>query len=129
MANKIVRDPRLRSSLKGVAASNPITTHFDNVPEQYKELYNSYKENSHGTPILDKQSMAIFYEHAKVDPHDPDVFTILAEQNHKRFPPVYLVSCQYDPLRDDATIMELALRKAGVPTRHDVYEGLPHFFW
>ncbi|KAJ9602994.1 hypothetical protein H2200_012289 [Cladophialophora chaetospira] len=129
MANKIVCHPELRSSLKGVAASNPITTHFDNVPEQYKEMYNSYKENAHGTPIIDKKSMEIFYKYAKVDPHDSDVFTILAEGNHKNFPPVYFVSCQYDPLRDDATIMELALQRAGIPTRHDYYKGMPHFFW
>ena len=129
MANKIINRPELRDSLKGVAASNPITTHFDNVPERYRDIYNSYDENARGTPIIDKGSMEIFYEHAKVDPDDRDVFTILAEDNHKYFPPVYLVSCEYDPLRDDARAMELALKAAGVATRHDYYEGMPHFFW
>lgn len=129
MANKIIEDPKLRASLKGVAASNPLTTHFDNVPEQYRSRYTSYQENEKGTPILDKGSMMTFYEHDLVNHIDPDVFTILAEENHKHFPPTLFVSCQYDPLRDDATIMELALRKAGVPTRHDYYQGMPHFFW
>lgn len=129
VANKIINDLELQASLKGVAASNPITTHFDNVPEQYRSRYTSYQENEKGTPILDKGSMKIFYEYAKVDPHDSDVFAILAEENHKHFPPTYFVSCQHDPLRDDATIMELALCKAGVPTRHDYYEGMPLFFW
>lgn len=129
MANKIIQDPDMRFSLKGVAASNPLTTHFDNVPQKYRGVYNSYDENTHGTPIIDKGSMRIFYEHAKVDPRDSDVFTILAEENHQHFPPVYFVSCQYDPLRDDARVMELALEAVGVPTRHDYYEGMPHFFW
>ena len=34
-----------------------------------------------------------------------------------------------DPLRDDAFVMEHALKGAHVPTKHDYYKGLPHYFW
>lgn len=67
--------------------------------------------------------------HVGADPKDPDVFTILATDNHKNFPPVYFTACQFDPLRDDAYIMQEALEEAGVKTKLDYYPGMPHYFW
>lgn len=61
IANQIVKDSKYKSSLKGVAAQVPCTTHWDNVPEKYKSKYNSYTENAKGTPIIDKESMETFY--------------------------------------------------------------------
>jgi len=35
-----------------------------------------------------------------------------------------------DPMRDDAFIYERVLRlEYSIPTRMDVYPGLPHWFW
>ncbi|SMQ56207.1 unnamed protein product [Zymoseptoria tritici ST99CH_3D7] len=129
IANNITQDPELKSTIKGVAALVPTTAHWDSIPDKYKSKYNSYTENAKGTPIIDKGSMEIFYEHVKVDPNDPAVFTLLATDNHKNFPPVYFTSCEFDPLRDDAYVMEEALKEAGVPTKHDHYPGMPHYFW
>ena len=53
----------------------------------------------------------------------------LATDKHSEFPPVYMTSCEFDPLRDDAAIMELALKEAGVPVKHDYWAGFPHYFW
>jgi len=45
-------------------------------------------------------------------------------------PPVYLQICGMDPLRDEALIYEQVLRiEHKIPTRMDVYPGLPHGFW
>lgn len=129
MANRIVKDPSKRDGIKGVAAIVPCTLHWDNVPAEYQSLYKAYEENKEGVPIIDKNSMKIFYDHAGVDPKDSDIFTALATDNHKNFPPTYFVSCEKDPLRDDAYVMEAALKKAGVPTKHDHYKGMPHYFW
>ncbi|PPJ52349.1 hypothetical protein CBER1_09847 [Cercospora berteroae] len=129
IANQIVKDSKYKSSLKGVAAQVPCTTHWDNVPEKYKSKYNSYTENAKGTPIIDKESMDTFYTHVNADPKDPDVFTILATDNHANYPPVYFTACEFDPLRDDAYIMKDALDAAGVKTKLDYYEGMPHYFW
>ncbi|KAK4495235.1 hypothetical protein PRZ48_013564 [Zasmidium cellare] len=129
IANAVLQDPALKSSLKGIVAIVPATAHWETVPQKYKDKYHSYKENEKGTPIIDKESMEIFYNHLGADPHDPSAFPILAEENHKNFPPTYFASCEFDPLRDDATIMEIALKEAGVKTKHDTYKGLPHYFW
>lgn len=129
IANKVVQDPELKSSLKGIAAIVPVTLHYDNVPEKYKSMYKAYTDNEKDAPIIDKESMAIFFEHGGLDPKDADTFTALAEENHKNFPPTYFASCEFDPLRDDSYVMEKALKDAGVETKHDHYKGMPHYFW
>ena len=58
----------------------------------------------------------------------PDTFVALSE-NLKSFPPTYLTSCEFDPLRDDSKVIESALKEVGVPTKHDYYAGMPHYFW
>jgi versiconal hemiacetal acetate esterase len=129
IANRIVKDPSKRDGVRGVAAMVPATLHYDHVPDEYKDMFKAYEDNKTGVPIIDKNSMEIFYKYAGVDPKDSDVFTALATDNHKNFPPVYFASCEMDPLRDDSYVMEAALKKAGVPTKHDHYKGLPHYFW
>ncbi|KAK3678138.1 Telomerase-binding protein [Recurvomyces mirabilis] len=128
IANVVLRDPELKSSLKGICAMVPLSVHPQNVPEKYKSMYKAYSENT-DTPILTAESMDIFYHHAGADPKDPGTFVGLAEDIHKQFPPTYLTSCEFDPLRDDAKIMEKALKDAGVPVKHDFYPGFPHYFW
>ncbi|KAK5080784.1 Telomerase-binding protein [Exophiala xenobiotica] len=129
ICNAVLKDPSLKDSMKGVAAMVPCTSHPDNVPDKYKPKYKSYTENAEGVPIIDRKSMEIFYEYLGADPNDPSCYTLLATDNHKNFPPVYLTSCEFDPLRDDAYVMEAALKEAGVDTKHDHYPGLPHYFW
>ena len=128
IANRVVKDPSKRDGIKGIAALLPCTLHFDNIPAEYKDMYKSY-DDSGRSPIIDKNSMKIFYEAAGVDPKDSDIFMALATENHKNFPPTYFASCEMDPLRDDAYVMEAALKKAGVPTKHDHYKGMPHYFF
>jgi len=129
VANQVLRDDKLKKSLKGIAAMVPVTTHWDNIPEKYKSKYNAYKENAQGAPVIDTESMDIFYKAANADPKDSACFTILATDKHAEFPPTYFTSCEFDPLRDDTTIMKQALDDAGVKTKHDYYPGFPHYFW
>lgn len=129
VANRLVKDPSKRDAIKGIAAIVPVALHWSHVPEEYKPMYKSYDDNKSGVPIIDQESMKIFFEHSGAKYDDPDIFVGLDAENHKNFPPTYLVACEKDPLRDDAFVMEAALKKAGVPTKLDYYEGLPHYFW
>ena len=99
------------------------------MPSKYKSDYKAIEENADGAPVIDKESMDIFYKAAKIDPKDASCFTILATDKHAEFPPTYFASCEFDPLRDDSTVMEKALKEAGVETRHDYWPGFPHYFW
>ncbi|EMC91855.1 hypothetical protein BAUCODRAFT_307726 [Baudoinia panamericana UAMH 10762] len=128
-ANQVIQDSSLKSSLKGIAAIVPVAVHWDSCPDKYKSKYTAYKDNAEDAPVINKQSMADFFKITGVDPNDENTFTSLATKNHKNFPPTYFASCEFDPLRDDATVMEAALKDAGVETKHDHYKGFPHYFW
>ena len=128
VANQIVQDPKLKPGLKGIAAMVPLTTHWDNVPEKYKSKYTAIEDNAKDVPVIDKESMQDFYKLTAVDPKDSTCFTILSDKLGD-FPPVYVTTCEYDPLRDDGTILLEALKEKGVQTKHDYYEGFPHYFW
>ena len=129
VANQVLRDPTLKPSLKGIVAMVPLTVHWDNVPSKYASKYTAYKDNETEAPVINKQSMNDFYKAAAVDPSDSSCFTLLATDKHAEFPPTYFASCEYDPLRDDSTVMEEALKEVGVKTKHDYYPGFPHYFW
>ncbi|KAK0277449.1 hypothetical protein LTR91_006080 [Friedmanniomyces endolithicus] len=128
LANQVLRDSSLKSSLKGIIAMVPLTLHYDHVPAKYKDMYTAYKDNAKDTPVIDGESMQIFYKHAGVDPKDPGTFVALSD-NLKDFPPTYITTCEFDPLRDDGFVLEKALKEVGVPTKHDHYAGFPHYFW
>lgn len=129
ICNKVLKDPSLKSSIKGVAAMVPLTIHPDRIPEKYKANYTSYTENAKGVPVIDRESMDLFYNALGASGGDPECWVLLDEANHKNYPPVYFTSCEFDPLRDDANVMEAALKSAGVSTKHDYYKGFPHYFW
>lgn len=71
----------------------------------------------------------------RLDAYKPDTASPLYNpfnhpKGHKGVPPVYFQICGMDPLRDEALIYEKVLREDyGIPTKLDVYPGLPHGFW
>jgi versiconal hemiacetal acetate esterase len=44
-------------------------------------------------------------------------------------PPTYLAVCGKDPLRDDGLVFAKQLKKVGVKTKINLYDGYPHVFW
>ncbi|KAE8375823.1 Alpha/Beta hydrolase protein [Aspergillus bertholletiae] len=129
VANHYAQRADSRKYIQGVVALVPLTLHWDNVPAEYKADYKSYDDNAANVPIIDKSTMESFYlEAVGADPSDSSIFTGLSS-HHQNFPPTYICTCGADPLRDDGTVMEKALRKAGVPTKLSTYPDLPHYFW
>ncbi|KAK3113876.1 hypothetical protein LTR53_008393 [Teratosphaeriaceae sp. CCFEE 6253] len=129
IALQVVRDPALKASLKGIVAMVPLAVHPAHVPEPYREMYTANQDNAVGTPVIDGESMAIFGSALGAEPTDEEAFVILATKDHKSFPPTYITTCEFDPLRDDGFVLEKVLTEAGVPVKHDHYPGMPHYFW
>ncbi|KAJ8074464.1 hypothetical protein PM082_015365 [Marasmius tenuissimus] len=104
----------------------PGVVHHSVVPEKYKSLYRSIEQNK-DAPILSRSGMDHFYAMYKPVPTETKYSPLLLE-THKGLPPAYLQVCGLDPLRDDGLIYEKVLREANVPTKLEVYPGVPHGF-
>ena len=117
------------NSVKGVVALCPCTVHPDHIPTAYQAEHRSYVENGTNVPLIDKASMLQFFADSGLKPDDKDYFVILDEEHHSLLPPAYIATCEFDPLRDDGTIMAEGLKKAGVSVKTVHYSGLPHCFW
>ncbi|KAJ3488058.1 hypothetical protein NLI96_g3103 [Meripilus lineatus] len=101
---------------------NPVTGQLLQIPHKQKLL--SIEQNKNA-PILPKENIFVFADHYKAPLSDPEV-SVLLHPNHKALSPAYIQVAGFDPLRDEGFLYEEVLREAGVRTRLDSYQGLPH---
>jgi acetyl esterase len=52
----------------------------------------------------------------------------LRAPDHSGLPPAYVVTCGFDPLRDEGRAYAERLRSAGVPVTYECFEGMVHGF-
>lgn len=89
----------------------------------------SYVDSATAKP-LNKPMMEWFAKQTLSKPEDrTDPRLDLIHANLKGLPPVVLISAQIDPLRSDADVLEVSLKKAGVNVEHKVYPGTTHEFF
>jgi cation diffusion facilitator CzcD-associated flavoprotein CzcO/acetyl esterase/lipase len=86
----------------------------------------SYVDNAEGY-LLTKGLMAWFWDHYcdLADRTDPMASPLRAD-DLSGLPPAMIVTCQFDPLRDEGDAYADALVAAGVPVRHLQCEGQTH---
>ena len=104
--------------IKGQILITPVTNGKDNSP--------SMTENAEGF-ILTKSLMDWFWDNY-ADPADranPKASPLLCE-NLTNLPPAFIVTAEFDPLRDQGNAYAEALAKAGVPTSNITYPGQIH---
>lgn len=116
-------------AVKGVVALGPPTLHSKNIPEVYRSAHTSFSQNKENVPILSIALMDGFFADAGIQPDDKDYFAALDRESHQLFPPTYIVTCEFDPLRDDGKVLAESLKTSGVDVKMEHYEGLPHCFW
>jgi acetyl esterase/lipase len=88
--------------------------------------HQSHTDNASGY-ILTKSLMEWFWNHY-ADPADrtnPKASPLLAS-NLANLPPTMIVTCQFDPLRDEGDAYAEALKAAGVPVQHLRARGHVH---
>ncbi|KAL7914492.1 alpha/beta-hydrolase [Trichoderma velutinum] len=139
ISNKVAQLARdLEPPLTGQFLACGIYIDPGSFPDRYKELYLSMEQNK-SAPILDTAALKQYMSAYKGDKPSPlsNPFSISQELHsdaiatrHKFLPPVYFQVAGMDPARDDSLIYDRILREEyGVPTRVDVYHGVPHGFW
>jgi cation diffusion facilitator CzcD-associated flavoprotein CzcO/acetyl esterase/lipase len=86
----------------------------------------SLEENAEGY-VLTRSLMEWFWDHYcdPADRSDPKASPLLAA-DLAGLPPAMIVTCQFDPLRDEGDAYAEALASAGVPVRHLRVEGHTH---
>jgi acetyl esterase/lipase len=86
----------------------------------------SYVENADGY-VLTKALMDWFWDHYcdPADRTDPRVAPLRAA-DLSGLPPAYIVTCEFDPLRDEGNAYAAALEAAGVPVTHVQARGHTH---
>jgi len=99
----------------------PVTDHeFDSV---------SMHDNAEGY-FLTRDAMRWFYSHYLDEPSvgaDPRVSPIRAD-DLSGLPPAFVITAEYDPLRDQGTAYAAAMRDAGTPVEAKTYAGMFHGF-
>ena len=88
----------------------------------------SFRENL--TYGLTPEAMAWFYDRyvpAGIDRNDPRISP--ARATLEGLPPAYLLTAEFDPLRDEGNAYAAALRAAGVEVDHECFAGQIHTFF
>lgn len=128
--------------------SPPVTGQFlscgfmaspDRVPLKYRHLFLSWEQNREAP--LYSRALVEEVRGLMAPEEDSPLWTVLDQKHpedapgevkmgHMGQPPTYFQACGLDANRDESLIYERVLRKeCGIPTRIDVYKGLPHCFW
>lgn len=89
----------------------------------------SYKELADGY-FLTKNLMHYFVNHYLNGPKDQTDWRAspLLASDHKGLPPAYVLTCGFDPLRDEGNAYAEKLRAAGVPVTQRKFDGQIHGF-
>jgi acetyl esterase len=91
----------------------------------------SYEENADGY-LLTREGMRWFFGHSlgsEAPAADPRLAPARAS-DLAGLPPALVVTCEYDPLRDEGGAYAERLRAAGVPVKLRRFDGMIHgFFW
>ncbi|KAF7341797.1 Esterase/lipase/thioesterase [Mycena sanguinolenta] len=126
VTHRSLKDPFFgKHKITGNWLQIPGLVHPAAYPPEYASELLSYVQNAEA-PLLSKAMIDLFYDCLQGPPTHPDVSPLLAD--HTGLPPTYLQVCGLDPLRDEGLLYEGLLREQGIPTRLDIYPGVPHGF-
>ncbi|KAJ3580163.1 hypothetical protein NPX13_g395 [Xylaria arbuscula] len=113
--------------LTGVWLAIPMVLDEAIVPNKFKDSWVSREQNAEALVIAQRDVVYVMKTYSP-DVTSPDFSPFNVQGAHVGLPPTYFQVCGQDPIRDDGLIYERVLRDHGVPTKIEVYPGLPHGF-
>ncbi|GJJ13701.1 hypothetical protein Clacol_007957 [Clathrus columnatus] len=141
LTQRSLKDPELKGKVTGQLLLIPTLIAHNAYPEKYKSELLSFDKDedkyiltknyaiacSGKKQVLSHYTLHEMY-HGGLQGTNPEVSPLLSE-SFEGLPPTYIQICGLDLLRDEAFLYEKLLKEAGVPTKVDVYPGLPHGFY
>lgn len=116
---------QLTFPLTGQWLNCPSIMSYQHVPEKWKHLYISLKQNEHA-PIFPAAALEILGKQTGWDWDSPWRSPMSSKHSLAGLPRTYTQVDGMDCLRDDGLIYDEMLKEAGVETRCDLYVGCPH---
>jgi acetyl esterase len=109
--------------LAGQLLIYPVTAHYNPATP-------SMIENAEGY-FLTRDAMIFFIDQYLADPSHAahPHFAVIGAPDLSRLPPAYVITAQYDPLRDEGEAYAARLGEAGVKVQHHRYDGMIHGFF
>jgi acetyl esterase len=106
-------------ALRAQFAAYPVTDH-------YTGHHASWQENKEGYGLT-AEVMQWFWDNFLTDPSRFDEASPLRAKDVAGLPPAMIITCQYDPLRDEGKAYADKLRAAGVETVYANYDNVHGF--
>jgi acetyl esterase/lipase len=130
----VARDEKSEPKITGVWSNCGSIRPLDPslLEEKYHERFLSRTQpECLNNPVLSPEIIDLMYRCAKPDMQSKLWAPLLwpSGDGHKGLPKVYQQLCGRDANRDEGLIFDDILKKEGVPSRVDLYPGLPHCFW
>jgi acetyl esterase len=114
----------------GPALSYQLLLYPVTVPAAGNE-FASYRDNAEGY-LLTRAGMVWFWDHylASAEDGKNPYASPLHATDLSRLPPAMVVTCEFDPLRDEGLAYAKRLQEAGVSVKSSHYDGMIHgIFW
>jgi acetyl esterase len=96
------------------------------VTDHYSGHHASWEENKEGFGLT-AEVMKWFWDNYVTDPSNFDEASPLRAQRFAGLPPALIMTCYYDPLRDEGDAYADKLKEAGVPTVYKNYKNVHGF--
>ena len=124
------RDEGLSPPITGVYVAAAALLPPERLPEEFSSRYISRTQKEClDDPVSPPSMRKLFTESYKADCQSPLSAPLVWPTGHQSLPRTYVQVCGRDRNRDEDILYEEVLQKAGVPTRIDIYKGLPHVGW
>jgi acetyl esterase/lipase len=104
----------------------------DKLPEKYRERNLSRTQDSCVNSVITSSGLSKVGKEALKPDYNSKLYAPLiwpTEAGHKGLPKTYSQVCGMEGSRDEELIYDDMMKNEGIPTRLDLYPGLPHVFW
>lgn len=90
----------------------------------------SYEENANGYLLTRRMMVSNWRDYLDREETASDPYAApVQSKDVSGLPPAYVLTAEYDPLRDEGATYSGMLERAGVPTRYVCYDGMVHGFF